>query len=133
MKSRVASVLLVAATLVSGVVSAGSTGKQQTVRLDRDTVVGSTTLPRGTYRLNVAAGLTTATFVQGKHTVAEAPCKVEVVQAVYPDTAVHYRNGVGGPDRLIKIVFSGSNLAVEFETGPSDAGDASVADAAGRR
>jgi hypothetical protein len=115
MNSRFASVLFVAATLLAGT-SHAAVDQPQSVKLDRATIVGTTVLPAGTYKLELVAGSDTARFVQGKRVVAEAPCKIGLAQVMYPGTAVHYRTSGGGQDRLLKIVFSSSKLAVEFPT-----------------
>jgi len=114
MRKRFASVLLAATALLAGAAHAASIDKHPTVQLDRDAIVGGAVVPAGTYRLELATGRDTAKFVQGKRTVAEAPCKVGLAEADYPGTAVHYRTAEGGRDRLVKITFAGSHLAVEF-------------------
>jgi len=45
---------------------------------------------------------------------------------------VHYRTGDVGHDRLVKIVFASSKLAVEFPTDLSVVNDAPIATAAER-
>jgi hypothetical protein len=133
MNSRFASVLLIASTLLFGNALAASTEKNRTVRLDRDALVGGVVLPAGTYRLDVATGLETAKFLQGKRVVAEAPCKLRLAEAVYPGTAVHYRKGDHAQEALVKIVFADSSLAVEFNAGSGETADAAGASPAGQR
>jgi hypothetical protein len=131
MKSRGVSVLIVAGLFLSGVARAASIDEQQTVKLDRAAVVSGFVLPPGTYRVDLAAGPDIARFVQGKRTVAEAPCKVGLAQIVYPGNAVYYRTEDGGHDRLMKIVFASSKLAVDFPTDPAIASDAPATKTAG--
>ena len=132
MKSRFASVLVVVATLLAGAAEAASIERKETVKVDRPAIVGGSVIPAGTYTLDLAAGLDTVRFLQGKRTVAEAPCKVGLAQVVYPGNAVHYRTGEAGQDRLIKIVLAGSKLAIEFPNDPARGTEASIADAADR-
>jgi hypothetical protein len=106
--------VLVAATIFLASAAQASIDAQQTVNLDRAAMVGGTILPAGTYQVAVAAGKDVARFVQGKRTVAEAPCKVEVAEVMYPGNAAHIRTGDDGHDRLVKIVFASSKLQVEF-------------------
>ena len=113
MKNPGASVFVAAAILLAGAAHASVEG-QKSVRLDRAAMVGGTILPAGTYRVDLAVGRDTATFFQGKRIVAEAPCKVEIAEVVYPGNATHIRTGVDGHDRLVKIVFASEKLAVEF-------------------
>ena len=132
MKSRLAPVLVVVATLLAGAAQAASTDRKETVKLDRPAIVGGGVIPAGIYKLDLSADGDTVRFVQGKRTVAEAPCKVGLAQVVYPGNAVHYRTGVGPQDRLIKIVLADSRLAIEFPIAPSGGTDASIATAADR-
>lgn len=132
MKSTFAPVLVVAAILLIGAANA-SVEEQQTVRLDRAAMVGGTVLPAGTYRVELAVGGDTAKFVQGKRTVAEAPCKVGLAQVVYPGNAAHVRTEGDGHDRLVKIVFASSKLAVEFPNDQTVATEAPVSTAAAGR
>src|SRR6185436_11859456 len=121
MRNRMAPVLVVIAALVSGAASAASKQTKEIVSLDRPALVGGTVLPAGSYRIELVAGSDTARFVQKDHTVAEVPCKVGFAEVVYPGNAVHYRNGEGGPDRLIKIVLENPKLAIVFPSHPGAA------------
>ena len=132
MKSPCLSVLAAAAVLFAGAAHA-SIDAEQTVRLDRAAMVGGTVLPAGTYRVDLAAGRDVARFVQGKRTVAEAPCKVELAQVVYRGNAAHIRTGDDGHDRLVKIVFASSKLAVEFPVEQDVAAEGPVSQATGGR
>jgi hypothetical protein len=114
MKIRFLPVLLLVSSLAAVATLAAPADQHPYVHLDRDAIVGGTVVPAGTYRLEVAPGQKMAKFLQGKRTVAEAPCTVALANVVYAGTAVHYRNGNDGHDALVKIVFSSSNLAVEF-------------------
>jgi len=132
MKSRFTSALVVAATLWAGSALAAASGKKETIRLDRTALVGGSLIEPGTYQLELAPAGDTVRFVQGKQTVAEAPCSVGLGQPLYPGTALHYRTGTGGADRLVRIVFADSKLAIQF---PADGGggtDASSTTAADR-
>ena len=119
MKSRIAPVFVVAATLWAGAVHAASFDNRETVTLDRAAIVGSTVLPAGSYRIELQANPDTVKFLKRGRTVAEAPCKVGLAQVTYPGNALHFRTGGEGPDRLIKIVFVGSKLAIELQV-PED-------------
>jgi len=133
MKSRFASVLVVVATLLHGAALAASRETRETIKIDRAAAVAGSVIPPGIYRVELAADMDSVRLVQGERTVVEAPCTVALTQLVYPGNAVHYRNGDGGQDRLIKIVLASSKLAIEF---PSDAAgattDAAIANAADR-
>jgi hypothetical protein len=129
MKSRIASVLVVAAALLAGSAQASSKATKESVKLDRATVVGETVLPAGTYAVELAPDHGTVRFVEKGQTVAEAPCRAEFAEAVYPGVAVHYRTGGDGPDRLVKIVFASSNLAIEFPGVRAVDGDTPLANA----
>jgi hypothetical protein len=115
MSLRIASALVVAATLLTGAAEAAFAGKQ-TVTLDRPAIVGETMLPAGTYRIDLFAGPDTARFFQGKHAVAEARYRVELARALFDGDELHYLAEDSGRDRLIKIVFATSGLAIEFPT-----------------
>jgi hypothetical protein len=132
MKSRIASLVVVAAALLAGASQAWSKDAKQTVKLDREALVGESVLAAGTYGVELSPGRDTARFVTKGHTVAEVPCRVELADVVYPGIAVHYATGGPGPDRLVKIVVESSNLAIEFPRESGGAGDAPVASAAGR-
>lgn len=132
MKRSTASVLVAATILIAGAAHA-STQAQQTVSLDRAAMVGGTILPAGTYQVALAVGNDVAKFSQGKRTIAEAPCKVEVAQVMYPGNAAHIRTGDDGHDRLVKIVFASSKLAVEFPAEQGAAAEAPAAKATGGR
>jgi len=132
MKSRFASVFFVAATLLAGAAHAASIDKKESITLDRTALVGGSVLPAGNYRIELGADPETARFVQGRRTVAETPCKIRLAQVVYPGDAVHYRTGEGGTDRLIKIVFASSRLAIEFPAQADGATDAPIANTASR-
>jgi hypothetical protein len=133
MNSRFTSALVVAATLWAGSAVAGSTTKKATIRLDRAALVGSTLIEPGTYQLELAPAGDTVRFVQGKRTVTEAPCSVGLEQPLYAGTAIHYRTGSGGADRLVRIVFADSKLAIQFPAEGTGGTDASLAKAADRR
>lgn len=132
MKSARASVLVAATILLAGAAQA-SADAQQTVRLDRAAIVGGTVLPAGTYHVDLAAGHDVARFVQGKRTIAEAPCKVEGAEVMYPGNAAHVRTDGDGQARLVKIVFASSKLAVEFPAEQAVAAEAPASKAAGGR
>jgi hypothetical protein len=131
MKSSRASVLVAATILLAG--AAHASADAQSVRLDRPAMVGETILPAGTYHVDLPAGRDVARFVQGKRTVAEAPCKVEEAQVIYPGNATHVRTGDDGQARLVKIVFASSKLAVEFPAEHAVAAEASAIQTAGGR
>jgi hypothetical protein len=116
MKSRFASTLVLTATLLAGAAHAASIDKKEYVTLDRAAVVGGSVLPAGNYRVELASDPDTATFMQGKHAVAEAPCKIRLAPVFYRSDAVHYVSGDGGHDRLVKLVLASSRLAIEFPT-----------------
>jgi hypothetical protein len=124
MKNRFASAFVLAATILAGAAQAASIEKKEYVTLDRTAVVGGSVLPAGNYRVKLAIDPDTATFLQGRRVVAEAPCKVRPAQVFYRGDAVHYLTGDGGHDRLIKLVFASSRLAIEF---PTDLAVATVA------
>jgi hypothetical protein len=132
MKSSRASALVAATILLAGATHA-SADAWQTFRLDRAAIVGVTVLPAGTYHVDLAAARDVARFVQGKRTVAEAPCRVEQVPPVYAGNATHVRIGDDGQARLVKIVFASSKLSVEFPGEPTVAAEASAGKAAGGR
>jgi hypothetical protein len=132
MKNRFASALVVAAALLAGATQASLRDKKATINLDREAIVGETILAAGTYGLELAPGRESARFVSKRRTVAEVPCRVGLADVAYPGIAVHYRTGGVGPDRLIKIVISSSNLAIDFPRDGADRNDASLADAAKR-
>ena len=132
MKTRIASVLVVAACLLAGSAQAAPKATNDPVKLDRATLVGGTVLPAGTYAIELALNHETVRFVAKGRTVAEAPCQLEFAEAVYPGVAVHYRTGENGPDRLVKIVFSRSNLAVQFTGNPVVGTDTPLAEAVAR-
>ncbi len=132
MKSRFASVFVAAATLLAGAAHAASIDKKESITLDRTAIIGGKVLPAGSYRIELATDPDTARFVRGKRTVAEAPCKIGLATLFYRGDAVHYRPGNGGHDRLIKIVFASSKLAIEFPAEVDGATDAPIAKAADR-
>ena len=129
MRHRIASLVLVSAALLAGAPPAASKETKQTINLDRAALVGETVLPAGSYGIEFAPGRGTARFVTKGRAVAEVPCRVELADVVYPGIAVHYRTGGTGPDRLIKVVFASSNLAIQFPRDRGSEGDASVANA----
>lgn len=133
MNSRFTSALVVAATLWAGAAVAGSTTKKETIRLDRAALVGSTLIQPGTYQLELSPAGDTVRFVQGKRTVTETPCSVGLGQPLYAGTAIHYRTGGDGADRLVRIVFADSKLAIQFSAEGAGGTDASLAKAADRR
>jgi hypothetical protein len=130
MKSRLIPVLVVATTLLAGVAGAASRETRETIRVDREALVAGSVIPAGTYQVELSADMDAVRLVQGKRTVVEAPCTVALTPLVYPGNAVHYRDGQGGQDRLIKIVLADSKLAIEFDE--AVASDGAVANAAGR-
>ena len=115
-----ATLLAASLPLLAGRAQAAPTPKREEIKLDRPAVVGSTVVPPGTYRVEIASDLATATLFQGKSPVATAPVHVGFTQVVYPGNAVHVRPEAGAPDRLVKVVFSDSRLAVEFAGGGAD-------------
>ena len=131
MKDRIA-VAFVAATLVSGAAFAAPATKRESIRVDRQAVLGTTVIEPGTYQLELIPGRDAVRLVQGKQTVAEAPCTVGLLRPVYPGTAVHYRTGATGPDRLVKIEFADSKFAIEFPVDTAATESAAVGAAAGR-
>jgi hypothetical protein len=52
---------------------------------------------------------------------------------MYPGNATHVRTGDDGQDRLVKIVFASSKLAVEFPAEQAVSADASSAKTTGGR
>jgi len=133
MKSRFTSALVVAATLWAGSAIAASTARKETIRLDRAALVGGTLIQPGTYQLELAPAGDTVRFVQGKRTVTETPCSVGLEQPLYPGTAVHFRTGTGGADRLVRIVFADSKFAIHFPADGAGGADTSSTTAADRR
>jgi hypothetical protein len=129
MRSRSVPVLVVAATLLAGAAGAAS---RETIRVDRPALVAGSVIPAGTYQVELAADMDAVRLVQGKRTVIEAPCTVALTPLVYSGNALHFREGQGGRDRLIKIVLASSKLAIEFPTDTAVATDGSAASAAGR-
>jgi hypothetical protein len=132
MKSRLTPVLVVAATLLAGAAGAASRDSRETVKIDRSALVAGSVISPGTYKVELAADMDSVRLVQGERTVVEAPCTVALTPLVYPGNAVHYRDGQGGQDRLIKIVLAGSKLAIELPTEAEGATDGSLAKAANR-
>jgi hypothetical protein len=132
MKSSRASILVAATILLAGAAHA-SDDAQQSVSIDRAAMVGGTVLPAGTYRVDLTAGRDMAKFVQGKQTVAEAPCKVEAAHVLYRGNAAHVLTGVDGQARLVKIELASSSLAVEFPVEQTVAADAPAAKTMGGR
>ena len=133
MKSRLASVFFVAATLLADAAPAASIDRKEHVTLDRAALVGGSVLPAGDYRIELGADPDTAKFVQKKHVVAETSCKIRLAELFYRGDAVHYLTGQGGHDRLIKIVFASSRIAIEFPTEADGATETPIASAADRR
>jgi len=119
MKRAFAAAVLATATLLAGSAVAAPAETKDTVKLARATVVGSSVLPSGSYRVELSSDPETVRFVQGGKTVAEAPCKLGVAAVVYPGNAVHIQTGADGQDRLTKIVFRDSKIAIEV---PAPAG-----------
>jgi hypothetical protein len=132
MKSRIASAFVLAAALLAGASPASSKEAKQAVSLDRTAIVGTSVLPAGTYGIELAPGRETVRFVSKGRTVAEVPCRVEFAEVVYPGVAVHYRTGQTGVDRLVKIVFADSKLAIQFSRDTTVEGDAPLANAVER-
>jgi hypothetical protein len=132
MKSRIASAFLLTAALLAGAAPAWSKEAKQAVSLDRTTIVGTSVLPAGTYGIELGPGRETARFTTKGRTVAEVPCRVEFAEVVYPGVAVHYRTGGPGVDRLVKIVFADSNLAIQFPRDAAVEVDAPLANAVER-
>jgi hypothetical protein len=133
MKNRIAPVLVVAFALLTGAVPAWSKDTKQTVKLDREALVGEAVLAAGTYGIELTPGRETARFLVKGRAVVEVPCQVELADAVYPGVAVHFLTESAGPDRLVKIVISSSNLAIQFPREPGVVGDTPVAKAADHR
>ena len=112
MSRRNASILLILSSLIAGAAQAASAlPKRTTVTLDQPAKVGASVLPAGTYQVELSSDV--ARFIQAKRTVAEAPVKVGVEAAQYRGNALHYKNEAG-QQRLLKIVFAPSGIAVEF-------------------
>jgi hypothetical protein len=132
MKIRIAPVLVVAAALLVGASPASSKDTKETVKLDREAIVGENVLAAGTYGIELSPSRDTAKFLTKGHAVAEVPCRVELADVVYPGIALHYHTGGPGPDRLVKIVIASSNLAIEFPRDRAGAGDAPLANAVSR-
>lgn len=133
MKSRLAAAVIVTATLFAARTHAAPIAKQETVKLDRAAIVGSSVLPAGSYRIELASDPDTVKFVQAGRTVAEAPCKLGLATVIYPGNAVHYRAAEDGQSRLIKIVLADSKLAIELRAPAERDGDAAIANAADAR
>ena len=119
MSRRTASILLLLSSLLAGAAQASALPKRTTVKLDQPAKVGTAVIPAGTYRVEL--GTDTARFVQGKTTVAETPAKVGVEAVRYAGNALHYRSEAG-QQRLLKIVFAPSGIAVEFPAEAESAG-----------
>jgi len=132
MRNRFAFALAVLATLWAGSALAGSNLRKETIRLDRVALVGGTVVQPGTYQLELAPAGDTVRFVQGKRTVTEAPCSVGLDQPLYAGTAIHYKTGRGGADRLVRIVFADSKLAIQFPTGEAGGSEGASSTAADR-
>jgi len=132
MKSRIASVFVLAAALLAGTTHASAKDPKRTISLDRTAIVGTTVLAVGTYGIELTPSREAARFVTKGRTVAEVPCRVDFAEVVYPGIAVHYRTGGSGPDRLVKIVFASSNLAIQFPRDPLGEGEAPLANAVER-
>lgn len=109
-----AAVLAASLPLLTGRAEAAPAPRREEIKLDRSAAVGGALVPPGTYRVEIASDLATATLFQGKRPVATAPVHVGLAQVVYPGNAVHFRPEAGGADRLVKIVFADSRLSVEF-------------------
>jgi hypothetical protein len=114
MKNRFAFVIVIAASLLAGAAHAATLTKKHSVTLDRPAMVGDSAIPAGTYKIEFLEGSETARFIQGTRTVAEVPYKVEPARSLNGGDEVHYVAGNSDHDRLFKIVFAGSKLAVEF-------------------
>ena len=112
MRARIAGMWIVA-SLLTVPVTAAAAPKSEIVNLDRTVLVGGAVLSAGTYRLDVTPE-GTARFTQKQKTIAEAPCKLGLAEVIYPGTAVHYRAEPDGRERLVKVVFASSKIAVEF-------------------
>ena len=126
MSRRTASLLLLLSSLIAGAAHASALPKHTTVTLDQPAKVGVSVLPAGTYQVELGSAPDTARFVQAKRTIAETPIKVGVEAAQYRGNALHYKNEAG-QQRLLKIVFAPSGIAVEFPV--ESAGGAAVATA----
>jgi hypothetical protein len=125
MSRRIASVLLLLSSLLAGAANASSAlPKRTTVTLDQPAKVGASVLPAGTYQVELSSNV--ARFVQAKRTVAEAPVKVGVEAAQYRGNALHYKDEAG-QQRLLKIVFAPSGIAVEFPADPASTGASTAA------
>src|SRR5262245_3856190 len=124
--------MLVAATALAGLAVAGPIDKKETIKLDREALVGAQLLPSGLYKVELGSEPETVRFVQAGKTVLEVPCKLGLDKVVYPGNAVHFKTAETGPDRLTKIVLADSKLAIEVEAPASVGQDEPVA-AADRR
>jgi hypothetical protein len=130
---RVRESILVAASILLAAAARASVAPKETIRLDRAAMVGGTVLPAGIYGVDLSVGRDMATFVQGKSTVVEAPCKVGSAHVPYRANAAHVVTGVDGQARLVKIELASLGLAVEFPVEQSITADGPVAETAGGR
>jgi hypothetical protein len=127
MRKRFASLVLASASLLAGAAHGAPLAQKATIHLDRPALVGSSVLPSGSYRVELAGRPDTVKFLQGGRTVAEAPCKLGLATVVYPGNAVHFRTAETGPDRLIKIVLADSKLEIEVPDPAGVEADAPIA------
>ena len=132
MKHRFAAGFVVAAAVWAGSVQAAVVAKTETINLDRAALVGGTLIEPGTYQIEFVPGVDAVRFVQGKRTVTETAVSLALGQPLYPGNAIHYRTGGDGPDRLVKIVFAGSKLALQFPVDEAGAAETPIATAAER-
>ena len=115
-----ATLLAAGLPLLAGRAHAAPAPKREEIKLDRPATVGGAIVPPGTYRVEIASDLTTATLFQGRRPVATAPVHVGLAQVLYPGNAVHFRSEGGSADRLVKIVFADSRLSVDFSGGAAE-------------
>lgn len=132
MKRTLVTVFLVSATLLAGAALGAPIDKKQTIRLDREALVGSQVLPSGSYRVELASNPDTVKFIQAGRTVAEMPCKLALATVIYPGNAVHFRSSESGPDRLVKIVLADSKLSIEVPASEKEL-ETPIANATDRR
>ena len=114
MRKSIAFVVAVVFSVAGAIRAAEQPAKDRTVHIDHPVTVGDQVLPEGTYRVDLIANSDTARFVQGTRVVAEVPCAVNPASVVYRGNSVHLKTGQPYGDRLVKIVFAKSKLALEF-------------------
>ncbi|HEX4822893.1 MAG TPA: hypothetical protein VFV19_01135 [Candidatus Polarisedimenticolaceae bacterium] len=122
-----ATLLIATLPLLAGRAYAAPAPKREEIKLDRTATVGAAIVPPGTYRVEIASDLTTATLFQGKRPVATAPVHVGLGEVIYPGNALHFRPEAGGADRLVKIVFGDSRVSLDFNPAVPEKADAGIA------